>query len=194
MVDSGIQAKCPTCGAQSLSLTSTTHEIPYFGEVLTTVLQCTSCGFRHTDFLPLSQRDPARYTLEIASPEDLRSRVVRSNSGTYRIPEVGFTASPTPQSESFVTSVEGLIERVRDIFLRTRILTDLPEQKRLLDERIAYLAEVLEGRKPATLIVEDPLGHSAIVSDRARVAALTPAEAKELSLGAFVLDRDDVGT
>jgi len=192
VVEATSRAQCPACNGTTLSLTSYNQSIPYFGEVLHTVVHCQACAFRHTDFMPLAQRDPARHTLSIKSAEDLTARVVRSNSGTYQVPELGFTATPTPASEAFVSNVEGVLERVRSAMLRARLLTDEPEKKRLLDERLAHLQEIVEGRRVATLVIEDPFGHSAILSDRVRAEPLTPEEAERLNPGRYVIDANDL--
>lgn len=173
-------AACPTCSNRALTLTTTVEAIPYFGEALLSAVQCEACGFRHSDFMPLTTRDPARHTLVIQTPEDLRSRVVRASTGSYNVPELGFRADPAPYSEAFVTNVEGVLDRIREVFLRARIMTDEAEDKRVLDERLEKLQAILDCRSSATLVIEDPNGHSAILSDRARVTPLTPEEARRL--------------
>lgn len=171
-----------------------THDVPHFGEALETLLQCASCGFRHVDFLIMQQRDPLRYALRIASEEDLRVRVIRSNSGTFRIPEIGFTAEPTPGSESFVSNVEGVLDRAARIFRLAREFNlENPEAVAVAEAGLARLEAAREGRgEGLTLIIDDPFGNSAIVSERAEKRALTPEEVAALHTGLILIDKEDL--
>src|SRR3990170_4606625 len=89
-----LESACPMCGAQPLLMRSLRLDIPYFGDALQTTVLCRECGFRH---------------------EDVIARVVRSSSCTIRIPEVGAVMEPGPQSEAFISNVEGVLGRFRDI-------------------------------------------------------------------------------
>jgi len=66
------------------------------------------------DTLILAQRSPVHYEMKVKSVEDLDARVVRSTSGTIRIPELGIDIEPGAASESFVSNIEGVIERVEE--------------------------------------------------------------------------------
>jgi len=169
-----------------------THDVPHFGEALETLLRCGTCGFRHVDFLIMQQKEPLRYELLVEGEADLRTRVIRSNSCTWRIPEVGFTAEPTPRSESFVSNVEGVLERAIAVFeMARRFNEDNPDAVAVADAGLAKLRGALEGREPLTLVMDDPFGNSAIVSERARKRQLTQAEVDHLETGLVILDKAD---
>lgn len=178
---------------EHMHLLSTTVNVPYFGEALETTLRCDACGFRHADFMILQQKDPVRLELRAEDESALRVRVIRSNSGTIRIPEIGFLAEPTPMSESYVSNVEGVLERAADI-LRTamRFHGEDPQKRTLLDTYLATLAEMMEGRTPFTLIIDDPLGNSAIVHEDVARRALTDEEVAVLKTGTIFLDKEDL--
>jgi zinc finger protein len=125
----------------------------------------------------LSQKDPMHLQFRIETLEDLSVRVIRSNSGTIRIPELGFLAEPTPLSESFVSNVEGVLERAKDVLLTAREFHgDTPEKRALLDEYMRRYEEFMRGAAPFTLVIDDPHGNSAIVSERAERRPLTKDE------------------
>lgn len=168
-------------------------EIPYFGACLETVLVCGSCHFRHADFLILSQKDPVRHAFRVESPDDLSVRVVRSNSCTFRLPEIGFTAEPTPRSEAFITNVQGILDRARNVLLTARtIYSDEPETVRVAEEKLAHIARMEAGEEPVTVILDDPFGNSAILSERTDVRALTEEEVAALETGYVVIDKSEL--
>lgn len=188
-----LDSPCPACRTHALVMRTVSHDVPHFGEALETLLQCHGCGFRHVDFLITEQREPLRYTFRVTSEEDLRVRVIRSNSGTIRVPEVGFLAEPTPGSESFVSNVEGVIERVIAIFRMAREFhQDNPEAVAVADAGLARLNAAKEGRAELTLEIDDPFGNSAIVSDRAERRALTEEEVASLHTGLIIIDKEDL--
>ena len=185
---------CPMCHEREhMSLLSTTVNVPYFGEALETTLRCGACGFRHADFMILQQKDPVRLELRAEDESALRVRVIRSNSGTIRIPEIGFLAEPTPLSESYVSNVEGVLERAGDI-LRTAMSFhgENPEKRTLLDTYLATLDAMLQGKAPFTLIIDDPLGNSAIVHETVARRPLTDEEVATLKTGTIFLDKEDI--
>lgn len=189
-----VDTACPMCKSVGhLTLLSTTVDVPYFGEGLETMLRCERCGFRHADFMILKQKDPLRVAFAAAGPDDLMVRVIRSNSGTIRIPELGFTAEPTPLSESFVSNVEGVLDRAKEILLTAKQFHgDDPQKGALLEDYLAKWELFANGRAPFTLIIDDPFGNSAIVSERVEKRPLTPDEVAALKTGYVVIDKDEL--
>lgn len=168
-------------------------DLPYFGDCLETVLSCETCHFRHADFMILSQKEPTRHAFKVENTDDLDVRVVRANSCTIRVPEVGFLAEPTAQSEAFVSNVQGIIERIRRVLLTARtIYADEPESVKVAEERLAQLARIEAGESPMTVILDDPFGNSAVLDDRSETRRLTDAEVEELETGVIVFDQSEI--
>lgn len=182
---------CPACGNQGIIYNSTTTDVPYFGETLETLIHCAACGFKHTDILVLGQKDPVRYSLHCTEEAHLFGRVVRSSSGTMRIPELGVMIEPGPISEAFVSNVEGVLERVlRVVGQVTRSGNE--KEKANAAAMIERIAKVREGGEPITLILEDPLGNSAILHPEATKEMLTPEQASRLKTGMTMIDLEDL--
>lgn len=189
--EQAVDAACPACATSGILLATLEIDIPYFGRAIQTVLRCERCGFRHADFLVLDQREPVRWTIPVRA-DTLDARVVRSSSGTWRIPELGFLAEPSAASESFVTNVEGILDRARDVVLASRsIFHDEPEKLAAAAGILERIDRIVEGLDPATLVVEDPWGNSLIASPHAVREALTPEEVEGLATGILVFDKDD---
>ncbi len=190
--DLRVNARCPACGTSGILLRNVQHDVPHFGETLQTLVLCDACGFRHVDFFVVEEKDPVRYTFTIESPEDLNARVVRSGSGTVRIPDLGFVAEPGTRTEAFVSNVEGLLQRMRKGFQWAESVVDTEEERDIARERMERMDEAMEGNLRVTIIIEDPFGNSAIVHERAERDVLSRKEAEELETGMIVLDREDV--
>ncbi|MEA3198776.1 MAG: zinc finger protein [Thermoplasmata archaeon] len=191
-----VNTPCPMCRVVGqLTLLSTSVNVPYFGDALETTMRCGACGFRHADFMILGQKDPLRLTLHANGEEDLTIRVIRSNSGTIRIPEMGFTAEPSPLSESYVSNVEGVLDRAKDVLLTAlEFHGEDPEKVALLQEYLMRYEKMLAGEIPFTLIIDDPFGNSAILAEKVERRALTQEEVDSLRTGVIILDQGDLTT
>lgn len=187
-----VDARCPACHAVGLTLRTMTQTLPYFGDCLLTTVQCERCGFRHGDTMVMEQRPPARHTFRVERAEDLAVRVVRSPSGTYRVPELGFAAEPGEGSESFVSNVEGVLDRVQEALVRARLVFPDEERRERAEALLVRVARMVEAQEPFTLVLEDPFGNSAILSERTQVEALTAEEAGRLRTGMTILDVQDL--
>ena len=174
---------CPLCNEPLITIWQG-NDIPYFGKVMHTSANCP-CGFRYADTLNLSEKEPSSYTFKVLEPKDLDTRVVRSNSGTIEMPELGLLIEPGPASESFVSNIEGVLER----FCKVLSITQKdPESKKKTEEILQYIQNIRDGKAPLTMCIKDPLGNSAIISSRANKRLLSPQETEALKCGFIVLD------
>ena len=187
-----IASACPACAENSLSLLTVQSEVAHFGRTLETLLKCGTCGFRHTDFMVLDQRAPVRLRLRATREDHLWSRVIRSNSGTWTIEELGFRAEPTSSSEAFVTNVEGLLDRAADVITTARNFQDDPDKRALCEALLERCGAMQEGREPVTVMIEDPFGNSAIVHEDVVKEEMTPEEVAGLATGMIVFDKDEL--
>jgi zinc finger protein len=156
-----MQANCPVCSKAGLDITTNTHNIPYFDDVMETVFKCKSCGYRSVDVLVLGEHEASRHTLEIEDEKDINARIVRSGTSTVEIPELGVKITPGPDSEGYITNVEGVLSRIEKA-----IRMNPPSDKS--DEVLKRMELAKEGKEKLTLIIEDKSGNSAIISKKAR--------------------------
>lgn len=186
---------CPICGAKNtLKALQFIHEIPYFGQVMESTIICENCNYRNADVMILEEKEPRLYTLRVEEERDLFTRVVRSKSGTVELEEVGVTVEPGPAAQGFITNIEGLIERVKDALITTRNFKSQEgdeEAVRKVDELLEYLEEVRDGKKPLTVRIMDPFGHSALIGEKVKSRLLTKEEIKNLSTGPYVVYEPD---
>ena len=175
--------KCPACGIEGVAKSIMKEiEIPHFGKVLETTIQCPSCGFKHSDIIALEQNDPAKYVIEI-NKHTLSTRVVRSQSATVSIPEVGVKVEPGPKSEGYVTNIEGMLTRFESAVKKALNLFDDEESQNNAKNTLTHIQELKKGNGTATLIILDPFGQSNIVSENVKVLEIPEEELHNLKTG-----------
>lgn len=183
------QTICPLC-SRSIIITWQPDNIPFFGEVMLTSTQC-ECGFRHADTFILTQQEPTRFIFKVETSADMDVRVIRSTSGTIRIPEFGIKIEPGPASESYISNIEGVLCRIQDVLeMVSRWDTEPPGTIDRAHELLGLLEQVKKGETGITVIIEDPMGNSAIVSEKAHQENLSQKEAESLKTGVIVLEKD----
>ncbi|WP_424357261.1 ZPR1 zinc finger domain-containing protein [Methanocella sp. MCL-LM] len=181
------KVSCPVCHSD-LEMRSHQDNIPYFGDVLEISSVCT-CGFKYADTLILSQRDPLRHTMKVCSEGHMCNRVIRSTSGTMRIPEWGIDIEPGPASEAYISNVEGVLDRIETVVSMARKWAEAEEEVEKADQLLKIIDDARTGNVQFTLIIEDPLGNSAIIGDEVSVEPLSPEYAENLHTGMFVVQK-----
>jgi zinc finger protein len=185
-------AICPACAHKGLEHTTEQVELPFFGPSMEIMLRCLECGYRHNDFVLTQHREPTRYMYRVSKGEDMSVRVVRSSSGTIRIPELGISVEPGISSEAFISNIEGILVRVERVL--DQLLRDAEDEE--MRQRILGLVEQMgamrEGKAdPVTVILEDPFGNSAILAEGATHERIPEDEADQLKTGLLVYDTSE---
>lgn len=177
---------CPICGRE-LKLVITTYEVPFFDKVLLTSISC-ECGFKHADSIVLGEKEPTRFRIKI-NERNLFAKVIRSTSGTIRIPELGVTIEPGPASQAFITNLEGILDRVSNVVKTLMRWNEGDEDKiRRCESILKRIEDTLQGKDELTLILEDPFGNSLIISDESFREVMSREEAKNLKTGLSVIE------
>ena len=158
--------QCPVCGKKTLTLTEDEVEVPYFGKLYIFSMRCSNCKFYKADVEAAEHKEPVRYEFEISSVDDLKVRVVKSSNATIKIPHV-ITIKPGPASQGFVSNVEGILLRVKRAIETAMDNEESAEAKKKAKRLLKKLRKVMHGTEKLKLIIEDPTGNSAIISDKA---------------------------
>lgn len=88
-------------------------------------------------------------------------------SGTLTIPELGVHIDPGPACQGFVTNVEGVLDRIERV-VQAALFWAENEERKNASTLLERIAEARAGALPFTLILDDPSGNSAIVSEKAQ--------------------------
>jgi zinc finger protein len=182
--------RCPSCDAESIVSSQSEYKVEHFGSVLIIVSTCQKCGYRHTDVMTLTTREPTALSAKITTVDDLNIRVIKSGTATVSIPEFGATITPGPYSEGFITNVEGILERIEDAL--TFMLTSTTGKRLAKGEKMLKQLEMMKEKpRKFTLVIKDPFGNSALVSpDSTKVQKrrLTEQELLKTKYGQYVVD------
>lgn len=161
-----ISNTCPLCHQNALVLNERETEVPYFGKVYLFSMTCSSCKYHKADVESVEQKEPCKYTFEISSEEDMKVRVVKSAEATVKIPHIT-TITPGPASQGFVTNIEGILNRVKYQIESVRDSSEDDEDKQKAKNLLKKLLKIIWGQEKQKIIIEDPSGNSAIISDKA---------------------------
>ena len=157
---------CPMCHKNTLTLRDMERDIPYFGPCYIFSMECSSCNYHMADVeLDDTGSNAKKFTLEIESESDLNIRIVKSSQATVKVPRI-MDISPGPVSNGYVTNVEGILNRLIKV-LESQQDDEDPAVRTKVKNQLKKLHKVLWGREKLTLVIDDPSGNSAILSDKA---------------------------
>ncbi len=156
---------CPVCEEGKLDIQSILYSVPYFNELAMFTMKCPKCNFSHNDVFSAEQRPPMRWTLNVSDEKVLQTRVVRSSSGTIRLPDFGIDIEPGPAAESFISNVEGVLQRTIPVVESAINFAETDEEREKGQEVLALLRKAVRAELLFTIIVEDPAGVSGILPD-----------------------------
>lgn len=163
---------CPMCRKNTLTLIEDEKNIPHFGKCYILSMNCSNCKYNKSDIDPAEKKNPVKYTFEIENEKDLHVRVVKSSDATVKVPRFKLSMTPGPASIGFISNIEGLLHRFKKIIEKQRDFEDDPEINKKAKKLLKKLWKVECGDEKLKIIIEDPSGNSAIISDKAKVEKL----------------------
>lgn len=162
--------ECALCHKKTATYMQSEKDIPYFGRVYVFSVTCENpeCKYHKADIESAEQRDPVKYSIEISGDADMHIRVIKSSEATVKIPHV-ITITPGPASNGYVTNVEGILNRVKSAIesAKTDAEEEDSEAKQKARKLIKKLNRAIVGQDSIKIIIEDPSGNSAIISEKA---------------------------
>jgi zinc finger protein len=121
------------------------------------------------------EKGPVKITFETSNAEDLKVRVVKSGSATIKIPTLRTTISPGTHPDGYISNIEGVLNRVKRVIEEQRDVASTENDKAAKTKAKNLLKKIWKiecGDIPLKIIIEDPSGNSAIISDKATVEKL----------------------
>lgn len=158
---------CSFCREKKLTLTEDEVEIPYFGRCYIFSMNCTACGYKMSDVEAEAPKEPCKITFTVENEKDLQVRVVKSSNATVSIPQLRMKVTPGPASEGFVSNIEGVLDRFQKVVEDLKETAEEDEEKREAKNLLKKIRKVRFGDVPLKIIIEDPTGNSAIISEKA---------------------------
>lgn len=157
--------QCPVCKAKKLTLNEDTQDIPYFGKVYLFSMYCENCQYKKADIESAEVKKPIMLTFTIEKSEDLKVRVVKSGDATVKIPQLKMEVKPGLNSEGYISNIEGLLNRFKEIIQAERDNAE-DDVKKHAKNLLKKLWKVECGDIPLKIMIEDPSGNSAIISKK----------------------------
>jgi zinc finger protein len=159
--------ECPICHKKTLNLSQEERSIPHFGVVLLFSMTCDNCKYHKADVECVEVKEPCKYTFIIENKKDLDVKVVKSSSATVKIPQLRMDVKPGPASEGYISNMEGVLTRFKKIIESERDSSEDQEVKKHARNLLKKLWKVELGEFPLKVVIEDPKGNSAILSEKA---------------------------
>jgi zinc finger protein len=123
-----------------------------------------------------------RYEFKITSETDLMARVVRSSTGTLKVPELGVTVEPGPASEGYISNIEGVLDRIEQA-VKLALKGTRGTKRRRGEALLRKIESVRKGKLKVRVIIMDPFGQSAILAGRVKKRELNRRELMGLKTG-----------
>jgi len=162
---------CPICKKNTLTLMEDEKEVPYFGKLYVFSMSCSNCKYHKADVESAEEKDPVKFSIDIKGEKDMNIRIVKSAQATVKIPYIT-TIEPGPGSNGYITNVEGILKRVKRQLESAKENEEDKSKKKKLKNMLKKLKDVMWGKKKIKIIIEDPSGNSAIISDKAKKSKL----------------------
>lgn len=163
---------CPICHKKTMTLTEDELDIPYFGKTYIFSMNCNNCKYAKSDVEAEERKEPCKITFTIEKEGDMKVRIVKSSEANIKIPQLKMSMESGPASDGFVSNIEGLLSRFEKVIEDERDLAEEDEIKKHAKNLLKKIRKVKWGEMPVKIIIEDPSGNSAIISEGAVVEKL----------------------
>lgn len=172
---------CPLCLQKTLTLIDDEQDIPYFGKIHILSMICNNkeCNYKESDVESEESKEPCKLEFTIQNKKDFSVRVVKSGQATIKIPQMRMSVEPGVASEGYVSNVEGILHRFKKILEGQRDSAEEDSEKKTAKNLLKKLWNVECGDEELKIIIEDPTGNSAIISDKTIVTKMKVGKKKE---------------
>ena len=128
---------------------------------------CEHCGYRNSEIKEgggISEK-ATKLTLNVSDPQDLNRDIFKSDTAKFTINELGFDMAPGSLGSCY-TTVEGLLSKLIEELEKNNPFGkgDSKMDNKFMDF-IKQLQDLKEGKKPFTLVLDDPAGNCFIYSE-----------------------------
>ena len=163
---------CPMCMEKTLTLMEDEQDIPYFGKCYIFSMSCSSCKYLKSDLEAQEMKDPVKIEFTVEKKDDFNVRVVKSSQATIKIPTLRMSVEPGVASNGYVSNIEGLVNRFKTILEQQRDSAEDATARKKAKNLLKKLWKVECGDETLKVVIEDPTGNSAIISEKAIITKL----------------------
>src|SRR3989344_6610447 len=163
---------CHFCKQKTLTLAEETYNIPHFGKCFIMSMNCSNYHFHKSDVEAEERRSPTKQTFTLENKKDLNIKVVKSSEAAVKIPQLKMEVTPGIASSGYISNIEGVLLRFKKIIEKERDNADDPETRKHAKNLLKKLWKAELGEFPLKIIIEDPSGNSAIISEKTEIVKL----------------------
>ena len=163
---------CPFCSKKTMTLIEEQKEIPYFGKCFIMSMRCSSCSYYKSDIEAVEPKDPLKCEFIVKNKKDLNVRVVKGSNAAIKIPTLRMSIEPAIASIGYISNIEGVLRRFKKIVEGQRDSADDPSVRKSAKNLLKKIRKIEDGEQEMKIVIEDPTGNSAIISDKAVVSKL----------------------
>jgi len=143
---------CPNCKSENTEINYLEYQLPDIGKILIVSFLCKDCLLRYSDIY-LESINLNDYEIKIEKEEDLKNkRIYKIPDYEIELKEVGIEIKQISKGKFLVYTADGFLLEVIDFLKST--LNSFPEKKDIINQKIKYLEEVLNGKKKLTIIIK----------------------------------------
>ena len=99
-------------------------------------------------------------------------RIVKSSEAVINWTDLKIKVEPGINAEGFVSNVERLLNDIEQMLQFNKETEEDNAKKKKIWKLINDILDIKEGKKQTTLIIEDPTGNSAIISEKVKIEPL----------------------
>ncbi|KAJ2778507.1 nucleolar zinc-finger protein, partial [Coemansia javaensis] len=143
-------------------------DIPHFQQVIIMSTTCDSCGYKSNEVKCGGAVSPTarRITLRLEDKDDLSRDILKSETSSFKIPELDLDMLAGTMGGRF-TTIEGLLRQVHEeLSARVPFIDGDSAESERREKFRAFLARVEEAADgnvfPLTITLDDPMAHSYI--------------------------------
>ncbi|MCX6707891.1 MAG: ZPR1 zinc finger domain-containing protein [Candidatus Woesearchaeota archaeon] len=129
-------------------------------------MTCSSCRYHKADVEFSETNEPCKITMDIDKEDDMKIMLIRSGEATVKIPHIT-TIEGGPTSNGYITTVEGLFNRVKKVIEQARDSAEDEEDRKKAKNLLKKITRIMWGQEPCKITIEDKSGNSEILSEKA---------------------------
>ena len=149
-------ADCPMCETESAIHQQRIVDLKGIGRLLKFSTLCERCHYSNMEFIPFNVKKPSVVRFSIKNKIDLDAKVIKSQSCTFKIPELGVEVGPGPESHAEIMNVDGVLSSI-----------NLALEYEYGSNKLSKVIErIKKGKGKVTLVLDDPLGVSRVIPNR----------------------------
>ena len=103
---------CSHCETDSVIVQQRMINLPEVGKTLRINSYCEHCHANNSEFVPFHDKKNSVFKFSIKDKFDLNAKVIKSQTCTFRIPELGVELEPGPSSQAEIINVDGVLSNI----------------------------------------------------------------------------------